>query len=303
MRGVFILPDESRQMKPIFLKIDSSNTYNIREQVQPYVQGKYYYHPQVELVWFHKGDGMCIVGDKVQFVKQGDLFMLGSNLPHLFRNDERHLDPRLKVHLIVLHFMPSFWGEAFLDMPDMRPIRTLIKKAERGLLIQGSTSQKVGELMKQMLHETGPGRIIKLLKALSLVASSRDRKYLLPTGFQPIIDDQNEDRVNDVYSYTMENFQRKITTREIAAVAHLSEHSFCRYFKTKTGKTYTAFLHEIRIRHACKLLSESSLSISQVIGASGFVNYTNFFRYFKQLTGKTPAEYQKLSNESLVTER
>ena len=98
-----------------------------------------------------------------------------------------------------------------------------------------------------------------------------------------------------------EGRDKKINTKEIAAIAYLSEHSFCRYFKSKTGKTYSNFLHEIRIKHACKLLTESKLTIAQIINECGFVNFTNFFRYFKQINGKTPAEYQKLyANEDFI---
>ena len=285
-------------MKPIFLKIESNNTYNIREQLIAHVSSKYYYHPQVELVYFEKSDGMCIIGDKIHIIKEGDIFLLGSNLPHLFKNDEKYLDKKLKVRIIVLHFLPDFWGKDFLELPDLKSIKTLLKKAERGLLIEGAVKHKVGILMKEMLKGTGTDRIILLLKTLSLIAKSKDNKTVLPIGFQVMPDLENEERINEVYSYTLQNFQRKIHTKEIAAIAHLSEHSFCRYFKNKTGKTFTGFLHEIRIKHACRLLSESRMSISQVINECGFINYANFFRYFKMLTGKTPAEYQKISNES-----
>lgn len=290
-------------MKPIFLKIESTHTYNVREQIIPHVYSKYYYHPQVELVYFEKSDGMCIIGDKVHIIKEGDIFLLGQNLPHLFKNDEKYLNRKLKVRIIVLHFLPQFWGKDFLELPDMKFIKTLLKKAERGILVHGNTRKKAGELMKEMLNATGEERIILLLQTLSMIARSKEHKLILPIGFQPLIDEQNEDRINEIYSYTLQNFHKKIHTKEIAAVAHLSEHSFCRYFKNKTGKTYTGFLHEIRIKHACKLLSESKLSISQIINECGFINYANFFRYFKQLTGKTPAEYQKISNESLIIDK
>lgn len=290
-------------MKPIFLKIESSNSYTIREQLVAHVNSRYYYHPQIELVYFEKSDGLCIISDKVHFIKEGDIFLLGQNLPHQFKNDEKYLDAKLKVRIIVLHFLPDFWGKDFLELPDLRNIKLLLKKAERGMLIQGKTKGEIEKLMKKMLSEKGPGRIILLLQTLALIASSKEHKMILPIGFQPVIDDQNEERINDIYSYTLKNFHKKINTREIASIAHLSEHSFCRYFKTKTGKTYTGFLHEIRIKHACKLLSESRLSISQIINECGFINYANFFRYFKQLTGKTPAEYQKLNHESLFTDK
>jgi len=290
-------------MKPIFLKIESNNTYTIREQLVAYVSSKYYYHPQVELVYFEKSDGMCIIGDKVHMIKEGDIFLLGSNLPHLFKNDEKYLDKKLKVRIIVLHFLPEFWGKEFLDLPDMKSVKVLLKKAERGLQIEGSSHSKVGALMKEMLKCGGTDKIIQLLQTLSLIAKSKDNKTILPIGFQPQLDIENEERINDVYSYTLQHFQSKINTKEIAAIAHLSEHSFCRYFKNKTGKTYTNFLHEIRIKHACKLLSESKLSISQIINECGFINYANFFRYFKLITGKTPAEYQKISKEPLITDK
>jgi AraC-like DNA-binding protein len=285
-------------MKPIFLKIESANSYTIREQLVGHISSKYYYHPQVELVYFEKSDGMCIIGDKVHIINEGDIFLLGANLPHLFKNDEKFLDKKLKVRIIILHFLPEFWGRPFIDLPDMKSIRVLLKKAERGMLIEGRAKTRVGDLMKNMLLASGTEKIILLLQALSVIAKSKDNSMLLPTGFQTVLDPENEERINEVYSYTLQHFHRKIHTREIAGIAFLSEHSFCRYFKNKTGKTYTNFLHEIRIKHACKLLSESRLSISQIISECGFINYANFFRYFKQLTGKTPAEFQKLSQEA-----
>lgn len=290
-------------MKPIFLKIESANSYTIREQLVAHVTSKYYYHPQVELVYFEKSDGMCIISDKVQIIKEGDIFLLGANLPHLFRNDEKYLNKKLKVRIIVLHFLPDFWGKYFLELPDLKSIKMLLKKAERGIRIEGKARQKIRELMKEMLVGNGAERIILLLQTLAVIARYKELKTILPIGFQSQLDTENEERINNVYAYTLQNFQKKIHTKEIAGIAHLSEHSFCRYFKNKTGKTYSNFLHEIRIKHACKLLSESRLSISQVINECGFINYANFFRYFKQLTGNTPAEYQKLSMEANIMEK
>ena len=290
-------------MKPVFLKIDSGSSYSIREQVVAHTRSRCYYHPQVELVYFEKSDGMAIIGDKVQAIEEGDVFLLGSNLPHLFRNDEKFQNRRLPVRIVVVHFMPELWGPEFLQLPDMRAIRDLLHKAQRGLILKSAGQNGVAPVINRMLDAKGTDRLILLLQALTTLARSRQLKAILPTGFMAETDDPNEDRLNEVYAYTLQNFRNKIHTREIASVAHLSEHSFCRYFKNKTGKTYTGFLHEVRIKHACKLLSESTLNISQIIGECGFVNYSNFFRYFKQVTGRTPAEFQKLSLEAEIRDR
>lgn len=292
-----------KAMKPIFLKIDSGSSYIIREQVVAHVRSRCYYHPQVELVFFERSSGMAIIGDQVQAIEEGDVFLLGSNLPHLFRNDEKYLNRKLPVRIIVLHFTPEQWGRDLLELPDMKQVRELLQKAQRGLVLKGAGQGEVAGLMRRMLEARGAERVILLLQVLSALSRTRQLRAILPVGFTAETDDPNEDRLNDVYAFTLQNFRKKIQTREIASVAHLSEHSFCRYFKNKTGKTYTAFLHEVRIRQACKLLSESNMSISQVIEQSGFVNYSNFFRYFRQVTGRTPAEFQKLSLEAEIRDR
>jgi AraC-like DNA-binding protein len=154
-----------------------------------------------------------------------------------------------------------------------------------------------------MLEDTKSNLILELLTLLDHLSHSQEIEPLATRILEHNSSDKETARLNSIYNFSAKHFKRKITIEEIAEVANLSSNSFCRYFKSKTGKTYTNFLHEIRIKHACKLLIESKLSISQIINECGFVNYANFFRYFKMLTGKTPAEYQKLNNDSLITEK
>jgi transcriptional regulator GlxA family with amidase domain len=80
---------------------------------------------------------------------------------------------------------------------------------------------------------------------------------------------------------------------EVAAIACMSPNSFCRYFKSKTRKTYSNFLVEIRVGIACKLLIGNNLSIKQICFESGFNNFASFHKYFKMITGKTPLNYQR----------
>lgn len=110
------------------------------------------------------------------------------------------------------------------------------------------------------------------------------------------------ERVNTIYDYSLRHFRRTILLEEIAAVANMSPHSFCRFFKSQTRKTYSRFLLELRVGHACKLLVENDLCIKQICYESGFNNFTGFYKYFKLITGKSPLRYQKLyTHETLVT--
>ena len=146
-------------MKPILIKLHSTPSYSIREELVSNQTSKYYYHPQVELVYFEKGNGICIIGDKILNFKCGDIFLLGKELPHLFKNDESYLNKNIKVRTLVLHFLEDFWGKDFLELPDMLKIKILLKKAERGLIIKGKTKSAVGILMQKMIHASGSDKI------------------------------------------------------------------------------------------------------------------------------------------------
>lgn len=75
-------------------------------------------------------------------------------------------------------------------------------------------------------------------------------------------------------------------------IANLSKEAFCRFFKERTGKTFTEFLMLARIHQASKLLQESEWSISQIAYHTGFQNLSYFKRAFKKAHGETPKEYR-----------
>jgi len=131
------------------------------------------------------------------------------------------------------------------------------------------------------------------LEALITISNSDNFSILSSIGFQPNIRATENDRINSIYQYSLANYKRKIQMEEVAAVAYMSPNSFCRFFKSKTRKTYSNFLIEIRVGIACKLLIENKLSIKQICYESGFNNFASFHKYFKLITGKTPLNYQR----------
>ncbi len=159
--------------------------------------------------------------------------------------------------------------------------------------ITGKTRQKVAELLEALLQTDNNYRIILLMEALNLVAECKELQTLSSIGFKYDLIENEKDRINAVYEYSIKNFKRNIQLEEIASVANISPNSFCRYFKSRTRKTYSQFLIEIRVGHACKLLIENNLSIKQLCYESGFNNFTSFHKYFKLITSKSPLTYQK----------
>lgn len=285
-------------MKPQLLRvpIGAESSFSVRQDVVLHFYDRWHYHPELELLHIEQGTGTQFVGDNIQNFQPGDVLLIGANLPHYWRCDQKYFDNQAELfaQATVVHFRADFWGDAFLKLPENRAIAQLLDRAKQGIRIQGTARAVVANLLKLMLTATGTQRIITLLTILTTVAASPETTLISTTDYPDQFDEADTDRINRIYGYALANFQRKISVAEVAAVANLSPHSFCRYFKSRSRKPFSQFLLELRVHHACKLLADSDLSISQVCMESGFNQFSGFNKYFKQITGKSPMQYQKL---------
>src|SRR5690606_36207264 len=89
------------------------------------------------------------------------------------------------------------------------------------------------------------------------------------------------------------NFTAEIKLETVADIAHMSPNAFRRYFKSRTQKTFSLFVNEIRVGHACTLLQSDDFTVSQICYASGFQSMTNFTKFFKRFMKKSPLQYRK----------
>ncbi len=284
-------------MKPILRKVDSGYNYSfsVREDIFPFLYNRWHYHPEVELTLIRKGTGIRLVGDSMEQFTDGDLILLGSNLPHLWRNDEVYFakDSTLWVEAVAIHFKEEFWGRPFLELPELKPVAELLNVAKRGLKITGKLKDQITDLMEAIHQSKDLKRVELLINMLGTIATEREYEFLASPAFTGSYALNNTDRINEIYDYTLNNFRKKICIKEAAGAANISPNSFCRYFKSRTFKTYWQFLAEIRIGYACKLLIENQSGVSQICYECGFNNLSNFNRYFKIIKKKTPLQYAK----------
>jgi AraC-like DNA-binding protein len=284
-------------MKPILRKVSvhGGQSFSVREDILPYLYNHWHYHPEAELTLIRKGRGTRLVGDHMERFGDGDLVLLGPNLPHMWRNDADYFkaDSTLHIEAVAIHFHEHFWGDSFLQLPEMEPVRLLLKQARRGIRVTGAAAELLSRQMEEILQAHGPQRITILINLLTAIAATADKQPLSSLGFAQEYNLQRTDKINEIYHYTFNNFTNPISIETVAKAVHISPHSFCRYFKTRTSKTYFQFLAELRIGYACKLILENEMSMAQVCYSCGFNNVANFNRKFKEVTGKTPLQYFK----------
>lgn len=249
----------------------------------------WHFHPELELVYINGGSGKRHIGNHVSYFSDGDLMLIGSNLPHFGFTDS--LTGNKSETLIQMK--PEMLDDAFLKLPELSNIAGLIKKAQKGITFFGETKEWVGAEMEKMIALNTFDRFMKLLEILNILTHSREYKVLNVGGIivETMVNDHH--RMNDIYIYLRKNFQRNIPISEVADIISMTEPSFCRYFKKMTGKTWTQFVNEFRLVHASKLLAETGDSITNVCFESGYNNFSHFNKQFKKFTGKNPSDYRK----------
>ena len=284
-------------MKPHLLKVSlkPESSFNIDKKQGGNFYNQWHFHPELELIYIHKGRGTRFIGNDVHRFEPGELFLFGSNLAHMWRCDPEYFqkDSKLKAEVTVIYFHHDFLGDKFFSTPELKPIESLLEKAKQGIKITGNTKVQVKELMAKLSAAKGLERIILLLTILEKIEKSKEKLFINSSYHSIKIERSETDRLNKIFRHISDNFQRKITLAEIASVANLSAKAFCRYFKSKTRKTFYDFLLEVRVTHACNLLLEKDMTIYEVCYDSGFNNISNFNRYFKKIMNKTPMEFKK----------
>lgn len=275
------------------LPLDENASFVARSYPTPTFETPWHQHEEYELALIVEGQGTMFVGDFIGQFTAGDVFFLGKNLPHWFRKDES----LAQACSMVVHFREDFWGDAFWQLPEMKNIKSLAEKSQQGVWLKGKLREQMAQKLLQLEHTEGFKRLSALLATLDEMSVSTDFE-LLTQAENIRFSLQDQAMINAVFEFSMAHFQRKIRLDEVAILTHKSVSAFCHYFKKSTKKSYIDFLTEIRIAHACKLLANSSLSITEICYESGFQNWANFSKHFKTLMKQSPKDYRKVWKNS-----
>lgn len=259
------------------------------EDINPNLVPFWHFHPELEIVYIKHGSGKRHIGNHISYYNGGDLIFLGPNLPHYGFTDRLSGDNSE----IVVQMKETFLGKNFFTLPEMANIQQLFERSKSGLSFYGNTRDEVGARLTDMFYMDEFDKLMEFLKILQILANSKEYNVLNASGVTLIVQGQDTDRIDTIYKYVRSHFTELILLEDIASMVNMTVPSFCRYFKRVTGKTFTEFVNEFRIVHACKLLSEERHTIAEVCFESGFNNFSHFNRLFKQKTGISPNNYRK----------
>jgi AraC-like DNA-binding protein len=249
----------------------------------------YHYHPECEIVCVFEGSGRRHVGNHLSNYVDGDLVLIGSNLPH-----GGFGYGAVGIHEeIVIQFTEDFLGENFLHKPEMNNIKTLFEKAKQGLSFQGETKKNLSEKFKKLPQLPHFERLIELIKILQELANSAKYTTLNSANIRYNFSLKDQERLDKIYKFVEKNYFQVIDIQEVAKICNLTIPAFCNYFKKNLNQTFTDFTNEYRINQACKMLLEGQEIVDICFGC-GFNNVSYFGRVFKQIKGTNPSQFRRI---------
>ncbi|MCB0283971.1 MAG: AraC family transcriptional regulator [Calditrichae bacterium] len=274
-------------MKPFIEHLTSNPNESFRYSLfkQPHFDFRWHVHPEYELTLITQGRGRRFIGDSIGDYTECDLIFIGSNLPHSWYS-------QVENRGVVIQFQQNFLGNTFLDLPELSNFKSFLRKSVHGLSFPPRIARKISPKILNLQRLKALDRIIVLLEIFKEMSESRFQ-ILSSRLFTYNTIEKNEKRIDKVCSYINEKYTDSITLKEISDIASMSPESFCRFFKSTTGKSFVDYVTELRIGKACMLLIESEKSISQICYDVGFNNVSNFNRRFQKVKDRTPSQFRK----------
>jgi AraC-like DNA-binding protein len=284
-------------MKVIPFQIPRSAQESFRIQIDevPHFYNHLHQHPEIQVTLIQKGTGILVAGNYVGRFAPTDVFVIGSNQPHVFRSDDIYFKDSPGCLSTSVFFDANTLGADFWKMKEVNTFRSFFADSSGGYKLGGDAAELAMAALEELPGCRGLDKIIQFLKLVKGLGMKTDLQPLASHTGGRSLEGVTAQRMKNIMEFTFNESHRLITLKEVSDIAHLTPEAFCKYFKMHTRKTYINFLNEIRVNHACRLLMESAdETINNICYQCGFNNLANFNRVFKKVTGLSPRDYRRL---------
>ena len=269
--------------------LSPEDSFLVVDRTKEYFDYPIHFHPELELNFVVNGKGVRrIVGDSMEEIDEIDLVLMGSNLYHVW---EQHECANKKIREVTIQFQNDLFDDALLNRRIMKPIKEMFDRSSHGILFSKEISHSLKDRLLKVSKMGGMDNFMELLSILYDLAISRNQRLLSTLTPQPP-NYENSNKIKKLYEFVQQNYDRKITLAEAANLVNMSNVSFNRFVKKRTGKTFVDYLNEVRIGYASKHLIERDLGISEIAFICGFNSIANFNRVFKKNKKRTPTQYR-----------
>ncbi|NWC90610.1 helix-turn-helix transcriptional regulator [Pseudomonas reactans] len=251
---------------------------------------EWHHHPEYELTLTLNSRGHRYISNDVALYDDGDLVLVGPNVPHSWSSVER-ID-LAKPHVALVIWFSEAWAESLVQLfPEMTSTRTLLAAAQQALSFSDSTSRSLRPLIEAMVEQDAAQRLISLLTVLTTLSRDVAAQRIAVENAPPQV--AEDARIRRVLDYVHGHYAQPLSMPELAQMACVSVSAFHRMFRKHTRCTALDYIVRLRIGHACALLMQGNLAINTIAEHVGYASQALFNRQFKAQKGITPTQFRE----------
>ncbi len=224
-------------------------------------------------------------------VKKGDVFVMGKDIKHGYVNAKG-------FRICNIMFRPEALLDADFDIKQYSGFHALflleaqINNAQSfssRLKLSPAAFSELTQLIDAAIKEYASdhhGKKTMLLAYFMQIVTKLSRLYDAPSKQREI------SGMAEAAAFMENHYMEDISIEQVLEVSHYSQRHFIRLFASAYNTTPQKYLMSIRIRRACTLLKDSTLSITEIALRCGFSDSNYFSRAFKKANGMTPTQYR-----------
>lgn len=273
--------------------LTQSDCYTLFSRVKEGFDFPLHFHEELELNFIKNAKGAKrVIGDHFEEIEELELVLVGSNLQHAWFT---HHCKTKEIVEITIQFHKDLFDDKFLSRNQLNFIRTMLEKSGRGILFSKETTLQLAPRLLALEKKQGFDSILELMSILHDLSISRNMRLLSDASFSTALElsNFNSRRIKKVLEHINKNFDKEVTLNDAAKLINMTDVSFSRFFKQRTGYTFIDNLIYVRLGHASRILIDTTQSVAEVAYNCGFNNISNFNRAFKKKKGCTPKEFRE----------
>ena len=253
----------------------------------------YHIHPEVEILHILSGRGLLVVGDYIGRFAPGNLFLLGSGLPHMLCGDPVTPDSSELTHIRYAQFKQENFGDSFWQMPEQKRVAQLLAQSARGIRFDEANTLRLLPTMDRLWETYGARRLWSLLELLEEMLPAAEMTILASVGYAPVLNHRDSERLNRAIQFMNRHLSETLQLSDVANEAGMSTQAFSRFFHKFMGISFIDYVTSLRISRACRYLLETDKTIAAICYVCGFNNLSNFNRQFLRHKNKTPRDFRR----------
>ncbi len=272
--------------------LTQNDCFTIFSRVKKEFDFPLHFHEEFELNLILNAPGAKrIVGDNIEEITDMELVLIGPNLSHVWTT---HQCKSEEITEVTIQWHKDLFDDKMLRRNQLSFIRKMFERSVRGILFPRETIEKVYKRILDIDQLQGFDSVLELMSILHDLSSSKSMRILSDGTFNnDQVMNYNSRRIDKAFEFMNANFYKAITLKDLSKLVSMTEVSFSRFIKKRTGNTFIDSLNEIRLGHATRMLIETTHSVSEISYKCGFNNISNFNRLFKKKKHCTPKEFRE----------